>query len=138
MDNDGSSYSRLWPQVLPRHQTDTVTRVWKHGKKPARVKYRGYELILTYIIFFKQLILITFANSFFPFQQTHYSFCYTTHFFYILVPIILPTPLQILKPPSVKSVWSHNVKESKSMQSQTAETSQMVCFQNSTHTVCER
>lgn len=49
VDNEGSSYSRLWPQVLPGHQTDIVTRVWKHGKKPARVKYRGYELIFTFL-----------------------------------------------------------------------------------------
>lgn len=27
-------YSRLWPQVLPKHRTDTQTGVWKHGRRP--------------------------------------------------------------------------------------------------------
>lgn len=30
------SYSRLQPPGLPKHQTDTVTTVWKHGRRPAR------------------------------------------------------------------------------------------------------
>lgn len=39
-DNEGSGspYLRLWPQVLPKHQTDTVTTVWTRGKRPAGVQ----------------------------------------------------------------------------------------------------
>lgn len=96
VDHEGCSYSRLWPQVLPRHQTDTVTRVWKHGKKPARVKYRGYEPIFTSIFFSLQI--------FFPFSTAPLSILLFYSFFNILVQIILPTPRQILKPPSVKTV----------------------------------
>lgn len=84
VDNEGSSYSRLWPQVLPGHQTDIVTRVWKHGKKPARVKYRGYELIFTFF-FLCNSFWSPLQIFFFPFQQPHYPFCNSTHFFFFFL-----------------------------------------------------